>query len=371
MARRGQSLQNRVVSAKHEPKKRIWAPIGLAQTSKLSLDGLDVALLRGLAQNPQVPPLLRKPAKLMANELGVDEATVRSRLKKWEATGFLVFWGATVSRALLGQRRCLLRFEVPDQSLKAAVLSKLRLVEGVHRIRDYHGGAVTVGIFFDSASTLDKRIKLVQALANVQDSLRVEIEEPPRPQTSLDETDMLILGTIGWSARKHHVSVARETGLSPKTVRRRLERMLETHAVEMGLFLDYRCLTGVIVADLLVVYSPEEGKDVNDRILSMAGDRMLPSSFITPGASGFRLMLTNVAEQREVMGAIRHLEGVKSAWLDLLVEDIFVAETYYAMEREMLERVSAKRPLSPRTNQVWEESWKISTDDVYPRSVRA
>jgi DNA-binding Lrp family transcriptional regulator len=304
----------------------------------------------------------------MAKELGIDEATVRSRLRKWESSGFLVYWGATVNQALVGQHRCLVRFEVADVSRKDEVLDKLRLVEGVYRIRDYVGGVVAVSIFFDSQTILDKRIKLVHALAHAQGSFQVEIEGLPQPQAELDETDLLILGAVGWSARKPNVSVAHETGLSAKTVRRRLEKMQENHTIGMGLFLDYRRLAAVLVADLLIVHVRSEKENINRKIQTMVGERMLPPSFSTPRAGGFRLMLTNISEQRDILRVVSRLEGIRYAWLDVLVEDVLVAETYYAMERLVLEKVAAKRPLRPITHQVWEESWKLPTNGVYPRT---
>lgn len=361
-------MQNRVFGAKHEPERGTYLPIDLARARMLDLDDLDVSMLRGLFQNPPVQPILRKPAKLIARELGVDEATVRSRLKRWESSGFLVAWGATVNQALLGQRRCITRLEVPDKSTKAEVLDKMRLVEGVYRIRDYLGGAVGVNIFFDSAEILEKRVGLVQALAQTRQVLRVELEGPPPPQANLDEVDLKILGAVGWAARRTHVSVARETGLSVKTVRNRLEKMIENQSIGMGLFLDYRRLTGAVVADLLVLSSNVDKTKITKRIMSVVGDRMLPPSFSTQQASGLRLMLANVSEQREVIEEVGRLEGVKSVWLDILVEDIHVAETYYAMERRMIDRVATKRPLSPATYRIWEEGWRISTSDIYPRT---
>ena len=361
-------MQNRAVDAKYEPKKGSYTPIGLAQARALTLNDLDVAMLRSLSQNKPVQSYLRKPAKLMAKELGVDEATVRSRLKKWQNSGFLVYMGATVNQALIGQRRCLVRFEVSDMSRKNEVADRLRLVEGIYRVRDYDGAAFTVSIFFDTPAVLDKRIELIRALVHTQGSFRVELNGLPKPHTELDETDLLILGAMAWSARKPHVSVARETGLSAKTVRKRLERMQENQTIGMGLFLDYRRLTGVLLADLLVAHIQGEKEEINRRIQTTLGERMLPQSFSTAEVSGFRLMLTNVSEQRKILDAVSRLNGVKHVWFDILVEDFFIVETFYAMERQVLARVAAKRPLRPITHKAWEESWKLSTTDIYPRT---
>lgn len=365
-AERGNLKQSQVVSAKHEPRKGTYASGGLAQSKKLNLDDLDVVMLRKFMKGHPVELMLRKPAKLMASELDVDEATVRSHLKRWQESGFLVYWAATVSPGLLGQRQCSVRVELPAGSHKSEVLKKLRLAEGVFRIRDYLGEAVTVDIFFEEPGDLEKRVLLVQALAQTLKCVRIGVAVFPTPRASLDEIDLMILGVLGWAARKPHVSVARETGISAKTVRRRLEKMAENQNIGMGLFLDYRRLTGKLIADLTILCKSAEKTETDRRVISIAGERMLTPEFHAEEASVLRLMLDNVSEQREIIEAVNGLEGVKSAWLDILVEDNFVAETFYALERRMLDRVAAKRTLRPITYHLWEESWKVSTSEIYP-----
>jgi DNA-binding Lrp family transcriptional regulator len=185
----------------------------------------------------------------------------------------------------------------------------------------------------------------------------------PKP----DATDLLILGAVAWSTRKSLASVANATGLSAKTVRRRLDRMIEGATLGTGLFLDFRAVKGTLVCDLCVTYKDEKLKaDVDRRILSFVGDRLFPPVY--PQSVGiFRLLLRSPNEQRDLLRRVKSLEGVSSAFVDVLVEDFYVVETFYAMERRMLEEMAAENRLDPKARRLWKAAWGLSTDVLYPR----
>lgn len=339
-----------------------------SQHPGLDIGKLDVALCGSLLGTHYFRLDSRKSITAIAKELGVDETTVRTRLKRWKDSGFLVKWGATVNQSLLGQHGCLLRLEVPEPSLKEEVVEKVKLIDGVYRVRDYFGGALSVSMFYDDMETLESRIKLLSTLSGSDRIIRADIviqHSAHKP----DMKDLLIIGSIGWSSRKTYSGIAKETGMSVKTVRNRLETMIEDNMIGMGLFLDYRNLVGVVVADLLVFYNdylPRSNAD--QRILTIVRGRLLPPyGALSRGAGFFRILLTNVSQQREILARILKVEGVDAAYLDVLVEDIYVAEAFYKLERKMLRDVTYGKVLPAHLRELWERGWRLSTREIYPR----
>lgn len=304
---------------------------------------------------------------VVAKELGVDEATVRSRMKRWKDSGFLVDYSATVGAPLHGHRACQIRFDVPESVEKSETIEKIRLIDGVYRIKDYLGRGLAVSLFFKSSSEMERRVGLAIAVTQARGVVRAMGRAPP-PARKPNATDMLVLGAIGWSSRKSYTSIAKETGLSTKTVRKRLEAMNRASMLDPGIFLDYRALSGTLVADLLVLYGKLEDKEtVDGQVLSIIGEKLLLPVYSLENAGTFRCVMKSVAEHQNLIDRVKGLKGVSAAYLDIVVEDFYVVETFYRLEQDVLDEVASRQRLSPKTLELWNEGWKVSTDQLYPR----
>lgn len=74
---------------------------------------------------------VRKTHADVARKLGIDEETVRNRIKYLKDSGFLLGWRLLPNPALLGRESEFLFLELEDQDSKEEVISKLRAMDGV------------------------------------------------------------------------------------------------------------------------------------------------------------------------------------------------------------------------------------------------
>ncbi len=258
-----------------------------------------------------------------------------------------------------------MRFEVNDASRKEEIIERTLLVDGVYRIRDYASDAVAVSVFYDDDETLERRVKLVAGISGATEITRAVARVAPSKHP--DPVDALIMAAIFWPAGNTQAAVARATGISSKTVRRRMEAMATGHMLERVNFFDFRALTGTLIADLLLYYRDPESKEETDReILSMVRGRLFPPVWPARHSGLFRVLLGNLAEQRELRDRVLELKGVASAYLDVVVEDRIAVEYLYKIGGAFLQRTAGAR-YAPQVRRLWSRSKSLSTDEIYPR----
>jgi DNA-binding Lrp family transcriptional regulator len=154
-----------------------------------------------------------------------------------------------------------------------------------------------------------------------------------------------VVGSILTDPNKTYNAVANETGLSNKTVKRRLERMLQGHALFMMPSLDPRFLRGATLGELLVFYeSPEAKKKENDRIRSHIDALLMSAQLGDPEHMLFQLAITNISQVKEILSWVKDQPAVKSAYLDLVEERVEQYEVFnQQLERKLKQVRSAGR----------------------------
>ncbi len=305
------------------------------------MDELDVRIFRSLLKGPSVYSPhedIRKPLLTVARELRVDEGTVRRRLSNLQRKGFLKGWYVLINPVVVGKYDVRLRFEVLPPSSKEDVMRKLRLVDGVYIIRNYFGNTLAVDMICDDDWSLSKTIELISRISNADTMVRA-VESPRSNVFGFDEDDLKIVESIHDNPRKPFSQIAKETSLSVKKVKRRLQRMIEGHALLVTRSLNYRALSGMIKGDLLVFYdAPRSKSATDDRLLRLLGERALVLYLGSADYAAFILMLDNISERNEILGAVKQIKGVEKAYLDLTEENIEVYETF----RQQLQRMMAQ-----------------------------
>src|SRR5437773_7806759 len=85
----------------------------------------------------------------IASKLGVDEETVRNRIKHLRESGFLLGYRVVPNPALLGRAFASLRIEFKDRDSKQAAIPRLAQIAGVINIGSTYDKSVLVTLFAD------------------------------------------------------------------------------------------------------------------------------------------------------------------------------------------------------------------------------
>ena len=99
----------------------------------------------------------RKSYADVARKLGVDEETVRNRLRRMRESGHLLGWCLFPNPALLGRTAVSLLLEFDASSSKEDAILRLKQVEGVTNIASNYGNSLEVMVFDDGEGVSSQR----------------------------------------------------------------------------------------------------------------------------------------------------------------------------------------------------------------------
>ena len=308
------------------------------------MDNLDVRIFREFVQDRGAYPLqsdIRQPVMKVATKLNIDVATVRNRIKKLHESGFMKDWYVFPNPSLFDLGVAHARGDVLAQStMKDDAIRKIRLVQGIWTIINHFGSSMRVILYFEDQASLKKQIELIARISSSENILHREIHFPQCAVT-LSEDDLEVVGSILTDPTKSYNAISKETGLSNKTVKRRLERMLRGRALFMIPSLNPESLSGATLAELLVFYeSPEAMKKEQGRIESHIDRHLMSAQLGDPEHMLFLLVITNISQVKEILNWVKQQPGVKSAFLDLVEGRI---EQYDAFSQQLKRKLTQVR----------------------------
>jgi DNA-binding Lrp family transcriptional regulator len=311
------------------------------------LDSIDVHLLRQLIQGRTLltlDPNFRKSFRLIAKTLSIDVDTVRGRLRRLQTIGFIRNWNVLLNPSVFGLRESLVWFDVPAALQKHDVVESLKLVPGVFVIANFYGPLTIV--FFrheDSGQSPQREINLIRKLSGAAE---LKLAHVPWPNVSMKmtENDWTIIRAMQRDPRKSYVTISKQTGISTRTVQRRLRRMLKEAVIYNLPALNYQALDGTLIGGLIIGHSQERGQGLI-REVHAALDQYLWYSFpmLPPETERvcytmISLALPNVAKAREILTWVREQEGVRDARIEFNDEQITIVENLSDIQASRLSR---------------------------------
>jgi DNA-binding Lrp family transcriptional regulator len=293
------------------------------------LDRLDLAILKALLVNNGIPPgvpVLRKSFRSMARDLKVDQATLRARVKRFQANRVLRGWTLGINPGTRGQHVGQVWLGVKETD-KGEVTGALLSMNQVERVCNYFGPVVSFVFLFDEGA--DPKPLAEQLLGKLRTRTKVLREGIISvPRLDLKRTDALIVRSLGSDPWKTYLRVADEVRTSPRTVARRVAKMSELGAIYMLPVVDLKSLEGIIPAELVVEYSSSKSKGIaNRQIASHLGHDLVFSD--TSGSHGyFALLVKNLSQLEHIAESSKKVEGVKGARVAAL-QDVILSPKYY------------------------------------------
>lgn len=286
----------------------------------LHLDDLDVRLLREF-NSPGTPQWnVRESFTAVARRLGVDEETVRLRVRRLRERGVLPALRLAVNPRLLGCEETGFDLEVEEGSTKAAALARLRRLPGVTQIADFRGAGLLAIRWHEPG---DAGGSLRAALDPIGPwSLRASWTSPfPEPTVRMRAVDWRILAAMREDARKDLRDVAAALGTTVRTVHRRLSALADGRAAFVVAQPTVDRVVGLLGNYL--VYCP-------DRAAKRAGDAALSRSFPRIGMCDtdpeqftvLGIACENLARAEEALTQLRAIYGVVTVRL-AIVREIF------------------------------------------------
>jgi DNA-binding Lrp family transcriptional regulator len=278
--------------------------------------------MRELATSPSQFSIRRSYTDV-ARKLGVDEETVRNRLKMMREMGLLQGWRLIVNAKLLQMESMNMMLEFQNPESKQSALPLVEAAEGVVLIQNFYGPTMQVTRFAPADSTADDFFgEYLRGVEGVNMITHWGIHVPKcefRPR----KIDWMIIRALLANAERKLPDVAMELEISSRTVKRRVNLMMSSSAFFMQPILDLRHAMGVTPCQLLVEAEPEEKRDLDEEVRKKY-ERVPFRLTNSRTHSIFTILCSNVAEMKDIQAWARAHKGVRFARTDILEEQVYV-----------------------------------------------
>ena len=223
------------------------------------MDPLDLGILRELSRDQvlwfgRLDP--RVSAAEIARRLKVDRGTIASRLRSWQACGFLRGHEVVPSPLLSHASFAGGSLRVDDLRLKTRLLENLGLVPGIVGAVDHVGPWVALLYVFENREALERSRQLLLRLPGVGEATPCVPFRAPHPTVEPSALDWRILRALRTEAKAPLARTARAAGVSTKTLARRLNRLIRGRAVWYLPLLDFTRYRKATVARFLIALDP-------------------------------------------------------------------------------------------------------------------
>jgi DNA-binding Lrp family transcriptional regulator len=298
------------------------------------LDRLDLRLLKSLLVNNGVPPgvpVLRKSFRSMGKELGVDQGTVRKRIKRFQENRILKGWYLGVNPGVEGNDIVHGWFAVGGESAKYDLIGRLLSVPEVERVCNYLGPKMSIVLFSKKGMDHDTTLRRLAGKLSPEVSLHKQgVIVTSSPQ--LKKTDSEIIASLRRDPWKSYVAVSDEVGISARTIKRRVTSLSEEGVIYMLPIIDLKALQGAIPVELLIDYVSNDAKtSPNEKIATRIKERLIFSNLSGPYGY-FALLVANVAEVDQIVSWVGQLSGIRNVQAELL-QDVILNQRHYEGER--------------------------------------
>lgn len=301
------------------------------------LDSLDIGVLRELLVDESTLSLqtdVRRPYRDLARNLHVDEDTIRNRVRKMEDGELIRGWRLGLNPTLFGYQAEFVWIDVNPPSTKEEVLRALKSIPNVIGVQNYFDEVIGVSLAYANRELLDKEIVRLRRAANSHGTLTAKTPFLPC-RMKLKEKDWGIVKSLRRDPRKSYGEVAKELGVSRRTVRRRAEKMIRERVLWALPELDLKKLQGGVLASLSVYYPPEHKSKIDRQIHEKYGEFLLYAQSTLPERGWFLFIVPNLAVAKEIQAFAGSLPHVGSAFVKAIYE--FINLLGQAFEQELKE----------------------------------
>jgi DNA-binding Lrp family transcriptional regulator len=204
---------------------------------KVSLDSTDLKILNLLAKNG------RLSYRSIGLTIGMTTKSIKSRVDRMLAAKVIERFLAKVNPSVLGYKR-IYALALRKNNLNQELLERFNLVGDIQYQFEVMGGAIG----FDIAVKEGTEDKIELLLSSLKPALLGVIRSRNREVSQkLTETDYTIIKQLIRNPRMEIRDIAAAISISPKTVHRRLDKMIRNRVVEFSIQPNPDAMKGYIV----------------------------------------------------------------------------------------------------------------------------
>ncbi len=279
-----------------------------------SLDAKDVRIFceiafRGLDYDSftdrRVSPLT------IGRKLGLDEKTVRSRVKKMEDDGFIKYYQLKIMNTY--------RFEALNIATKHRVIEHIQELPLMVEAIDYLGQVVSVNIAGTSSEEIDQvAFKLANKFELYKWILGSRIVK--EPISVADRLDWKIIQELRYNALLGVKELSELLSITPRMVEYRISKLLASDMLVIRAIIDGQKQRGLIFYELEISVDERKQYEVVKRLSEIYAERLWSVRILTAGILLANFFAFTLAEPEEAYVNRLKLNGVRSCSLFIFKE---------------------------------------------------
>lgn len=292
---------------------------------------------------PNSGDLSRLNPWVIAKKVGADGNTVKLRLGKMKRSGFIRYFQIYPNFRLLGLHGAAYLFQARDVLEKNEAIRSCALVDGVTEIHNFIGANFCIDFTYSDRNDEDRRLELFRQLTHCESPERFYERVMPSVEIDLSTVDWRVIKALRYDAFRPLSTVAKELGLSVKTVRRRFDRMAQNNAIIIVPLVNPADIPNTITHVILLYPDPNR----REAVLKVALQEFQDSCFLArtdpPGNAMICLAARTLGETEENLIKARRINGILDAKLLILRE--ITENTQWldsAIERKIAEPAKAE-----------------------------
>lgn len=272
----------------------------------------------------------------LGRRLGVDEETIRTRLNRCVQSGLLKGWQLLLDPGLLGLKVAQVSADAKKSDARSGLVKRLASLDGTVFVFGFLDGIVSVVFFYRDDSDLTEKSKRIASACGANDWVLMKRTHYFRSM-KLGRTDWRILRALRANPRQNMTVLARRLDLSTRTVKRRLNVLIENNAFYILPVIDIKSFKGLNCGFFVHC----QDLDMKRKLDALLFSRLRRVSYVNTGFDGYSVVSVvcqSISEAERISKWLERVEGVQEVtmrvtkemvqahgWFDRVIEEHLVS----------------------------------------------
>ena len=258
----------------------------------------------------------------IGRKLGLDEKTVRVRVKKMEDDGFIKYYQAMPSLALFQLKNMnTYRFEALNIATKQRVIEHIQELVYIVEAIDYLGQVVSISITGTSSEEIDR---VASGLANTFELYKWILGSRiiKKPVSVADRLDWQIIQELRYDALSSVKELSESLSITPRMVEYRIKKLLASEMLLVRAIINSQKQQGLIFYELEMSVDETKRYEVIKRLSEIYAEKLWSVRTLAAGVLLANFFAFTLAEPEEAYVNTLKLEGVRSCSLFIFKETV-------------------------------------------------
>ncbi len=258
----------------------------------------------------------------IGRKLGLDEKTVRVRVKKMEDDGFIKYYQAMPSLALFQLKNTnTYRFEALNIATKRRVIEYIQELPFIVEAIDYLGQVVSVSISGTSSEEIDR---VASGLASRFELYKWILGSRiiREPVSVADRLDWQIIQELRYDALSGVKELSESLSITPRMIEYRIKKLLGSDMLLVRAIISSQKQQGLIFYELEMSVDETKQYEVIKRLSEIYAEKLWSVRTLAAGVLLANFFAFTLAEPEEAYVNTLKLEGVKSCSLFIFKETV-------------------------------------------------